>query len=66
MRNHVHIFACKIHIDITYILNMYSVSVFLNPKEGMASSAGIKLWEYIFKFPLEAIHSCKLKTSKEI
>ena len=38
MRNHVHILACKIHIDIiTYILNKYLVFflVYKNTKDSM-------------------------------
>ena len=42
MRNHVHILACKIHIDITtYILNKYT-------KESMAN-IGLILWKYLLK-----------------
>ena len=66
MRNHVHILACKIHIDIiTYILNKYLVFFlgYKNTKESMAN-IGLILWKY---FLSEKIQCCKLKsTTKQI
>ena len=51
MRNHVHILACKIHIDIiTYILNKYLVFFlgYKNTKENIwpLANIGLILWKY--------------------
>ena len=64
MRNHVHILACKIHIDIiTYILNKYLVFFlgYKNTKESMAN-IGLILWKY---FLSEKIRCCKLKSTNK-
>ena len=66
MRNHVHILACKIHIDIiTYILNKYLVFFLVYKilkRVWPLANIELILWKY---FLSENIRCCKLKSTNK-